>query len=62
MAELTHFDAEGRAHMVDVGGKPVSKRIAIASGQISMDADTLAKIREGRLGKGDVLGLSLIHI
>ena len=58
MADLTHFDAEGRAHMVDVGGKPVSKRIAIASGQISMDADTLAKIREGRLGKGDVLGVA----
>ena len=58
MAGLTHFDAEGRAHMVDVTGKPVTMREAIASGQVKMAPETLAIIVEGRAGKGDVLGVA----
>ena len=58
MAELTHFDTEGRAHMVDVTGKPVTSREAVASGQVKMTAETLAIIVEGRAGKGDVLGVA----
>ncbi len=58
MADLTHFDAEGRAHMVDVTGKPVTSREAVASGQVKMTAETLAIIVEGRAGKGDVLGVA----
>ncbi|MFC2967569.1 cyclic pyranopterin monophosphate synthase MoaC [Acidimangrovimonas pyrenivorans] len=58
MAELTHFDAEGRAHMVDVSDKPVTSRIAVASGAVLMSAETLALIAEGRAAKGDVLGVA----
>jgi cyclic pyranopterin phosphate synthase len=58
MAGLTHFDAEGRAHMVDVTGKPVTMREAIASGEVKMLPETLAIIVEGRAGKGDVLGVA----
>lgn len=58
MAELSHFDAEGRAHMVDVTGKPVTSRQAVASGQVKMSPETLAIIVEGRAGKGDVLGVA----
>ena len=58
MAGLTHFDAEGRAHMVDVTGKPVTLREAVASGQVKMSPETLAIIVEGRAGKGDVLGVA----
>ena len=59
---LTHFDATGQAHMVDVGSKNETHRIAIASGVIRMKAETLAIITSGTAKKGDVLGLSLIHI
>jgi cyclic pyranopterin monophosphate synthase len=55
---LTHFDAAGQAHMVDVGDKPVTDRTAIAEGQIRMSAETLALATEGRAGKGDVLGVA----
>jgi cyclic pyranopterin phosphate synthase len=55
---LTHFDAEGRAHMVDVGGKPVTDRIAVARGEVVMSPATLALITEGRARKGDVLGVA----
>jgi cyclic pyranopterin phosphate synthase len=55
---LTHFDAEGRAHMVDVGGKPVTDRIAVARGEVVMSPETLALITEGRARKGDVLGVA----
>ncbi len=55
---LTHFDAEGRARMVDVSAKDESTRIAIASGEIHMQADTLAHIRQGKLKKGDVLAVA----
>ena len=55
MAELTHFDADGNARMVDVTEKEITERVAIASGRITMQADTLRRITEGRFAKGDVL-------
>ncbi|MFA7504528.1 MAG: cyclic pyranopterin monophosphate synthase MoaC [Burkholderiaceae bacterium] len=57
---LTHFDAGGRAHMVDVGDKPATRRIAVAAGAIRMQPATLARIRDGSAGKGDVLGIARI--
>jgi cyclic pyranopterin phosphate synthase len=57
---LTHFDAAGRAAMVDVSGKAETARSAIARGRIVMQPATLALIREGRAGKGDVLGVARI--
>ena len=53
---LTHFDEGGRAHMVDVTDKQVTDRRAVAQGVVRMQAKTLALVREGRAGKGDVLG------
>ena len=58
MAELTHFDAQGNAHMVDVGGKVVTERIARAAGRVIMAPETLALIQSGGLAKGDVLGVA----
>jgi cyclic pyranopterin phosphate synthase len=58
MSKLTHFDEGGAAHMVDVGAKPESERVAIASGAVEMQAETLSAIRAGSVGKGDVLGLA----
>ncbi|GGO30627.1 cyclic pyranopterin monophosphate synthase accessory protein [Gemmobacter aquaticus] len=55
---LTHFDAAGHAHMVDVSEKPVTARIAIARGTVRMSAETLALVTEGRAEKGDVLGVA----
>lgn len=55
---LSHFDAEGQAHMVDVSDKPVTARIAVARGQVVMSADTLALITTGQAKKGDVLGVA----
>ena len=55
MAELTHFDDEGNARMVDVGGKPATSRIARASCSVEMLGETVDAIREGKIGKGDVL-------
>jgi cyclic pyranopterin phosphate synthase len=55
---LTHFDDQGRAHMVDVSDKPVTARIAVARGSVKMSAETLALITEGRAKKGDVLGVA----
>jgi cyclic pyranopterin phosphate synthase len=60
MSSLTHFDAQGQAHMVDVGGKPASRRIATATGRIEMQAATLALIESGTAKKGDVLGVARI--
>ncbi|WP_026432130.1 cyclic pyranopterin monophosphate synthase MoaC [Paracidovorax oryzae] len=57
---LTHFDAGGQAHMVDVGDKPNTRRIAVASGHITMQPATLALIASGTAGKGDVLGIARI--
>jgi cyclic pyranopterin phosphate synthase len=56
--ELTHFDAQGRARMVDVGDKDVTDRVAIARGRVTMAPATLQKIRAGEIGKGDVLGVA----
>ena len=55
-SQLTHFDAQGQVHMVDVGAKPLTQRVAVASGRISMQAATLALVRAGTSKKGDVLG------
>ncbi len=57
---LTHFDNSGQAHMVDVGDKAHTKRIAIASGTITMQASTLSLIKNGDAKKGDVLGIARI--
>jgi cyclic pyranopterin phosphate synthase len=57
-SDLTHFDDQGHAHMVDVGAKPVTDRIATAEGRIVMTAQTLGLITEGRAKKGDVLGVA----
>ena len=58
--KLTHFDRKGRAHMVDVGGKDETHRVAIASGRIRMRAATFRMIVEGSAQKGDVLGVARI--
>ena len=55
---LTHFDAQGQAHMVDVGAKPATHRTAIATGRITMQPATLALIESGSAKKGDVLGVA----
>ncbi len=60
MPPLTHFDAQGQAHMVDVAGKPQTHRIAIAQGRICMLPATLAIIQQGSAAKGDVLGIARI--
>ena len=57
---LTHFDDAGAAHMVDVGAKPETARLAIASGRIEMAAATVAAVRAGTIGKGDVIGIARI--
>ncbi len=57
---LTHFDAEGQAHMVDVGEKTETQRRARAAGSIFMQPETLALIRDGSAKKGDVLGVARI--
>ena len=60
MTGLTHFDGDGKAHMVDVSDKPVTARIAIAEGWIKMAPATLDLIMQGRADKGDVLGIARI--
>jgi cyclic pyranopterin monophosphate synthase len=60
MPELTHFDAAGQAHMVDVGGKQETRRIAIARGSIRVLPATFALIRDGNAKKGDVIGIARI--
>ena len=57
---LTHFDATGQAHMVDVGDKAETHRIAVATGSIRMKPETLALILNGTAKKGDVLGIARI--
>jgi cyclic pyranopterin phosphate synthase len=57
---LTHFDSSGQAHMVDVGDKAHTRRIAVASGIISMQPATLQLIINGDAKKGDVLGIARI--
>lgn len=58
MSDLTHFDARGHAHMVDVAGKAVTARVAVAGARVRMAPETLARIREGTATKGDVLGVA----
>ena len=55
---LTHFDAAGQAHMVDVGAKEVTDRMALAEGCVVMRPETLALVMEGTARKGDVLGVA----
>lgn len=57
---FTHFDENGQAIMVDVGAKPDTRRIAIAAGRITMQAETLSMIAEGSAKKGDVLGVARV--
>ncbi len=60
MSELTHFNTDGHAHMVDIGDKTETKRIAIATGEISMLPETFSLIVSGGHKKGDVLGIARI--
>ena len=60
MGKLTHFNRQGDAHMVNVGSKPASHRVAIADGSIRMLPETLQVIRSGTGKKGDVLGVARI--
>ncbi len=60
MPKLTHFNAQGEAHMVDVGDKPATKRRAVAEGYIDMQPETLNLILKGDHKKGDVLGIARI--
>ena len=57
---LTHFDAQGQAHMVDVGDKANTRRVAVTEGRITMQPETLALIQAGNAKKGDVLGIARI--
>ena len=57
---LTHFDADGQAHMVDVGAKAETRRVAVATGRIVMLPDTFAMVKSGSAKKGDVLGIARI--
>ena len=58
MAELTHFDASGNAHMVDVSAKDTTARTAVAEGTVVMQPQTLALVTQGRAKKGDVLAVA----
>ncbi len=58
MSGLTHFDADGKAVMVDVSAKPATTRTAVARGRVVMAPATLDTIRAGGIGKGDVLGVA----
>ena len=60
MSDLSHLDAQGRARMVDVADKPVTHRACIARGAVRMAPETLARIAEGRIPKGDVLATARI--
>ena len=60
MSGLTHLDASGAAHMVDVSAKPVTHRRAVASGRIRMNAAALAAVRDGDVPKGDVIAAARI--
>jgi len=59
-ATLTHFDRAGRARMVDVGEKPETERVAVASGRVRMAGETIELIRTGRAAKGDVLAVAQV--
>ncbi len=59
-SKLTHLDDAGRAHMVDIGAKPDSERLAVAKGEVHMRKETLDLIRAGMLKKGDVLTVAQV--
>lgn len=58
--EFTHFNEQGRARMVDVTEKAATHRLAVASGRVRMNAQTLAAIKDGRVKKGDVLAVAQV--
>ncbi|GAW93359.1 cyclic pyranopterin monophosphate synthase MoaC [Calderihabitans maritimus] len=58
MSGLTHFDAQGRARMVDVSHKEDTVRVAVARGEIRVSRETFSRIKAGKIGKGDVLGVA----
>ena len=60
MSKLTHFNKQGEAHMVNVGEKPMSHRVAVADGRIRMRTETLQLVHSGGHKKGDVLGIARI--
>lgn len=60
MSEFTHFNEQGRAKMVDVGEKPISRRTAVAAGRVIVNAETFSVIRSGGVKKGDVLTVAQI--
>ncbi len=60
MGKLTHFDREGRARMVDVGAKAVTRRVAVVSGKVIMKPGTLRRIVDKKMEKGDVFGVARV--
>src|SRR4030065_20587 len=60
VSELTHFNVEGRAKMVDVSEKIVTSRTAIVTGKVYMQPETLKRIQEGKIAKGDVLAVAQV--
>ncbi|MBI5352069.1 MAG: cyclic pyranopterin monophosphate synthase MoaC [Chloroflexi bacterium] len=60
MSKLTHLDEQGRAHMVDVGAKPDTERVAVARAEVHMKKETFDLIRAGQIKKGDVLTVAQI--
>ncbi|HIB54402.1 MAG TPA: cyclic pyranopterin monophosphate synthase MoaC [Nitrospirales bacterium] len=60
MDDLTHFNADGRARMVDVGGKAMTHRTAVAQACVLMQPETLVRIQEGQIAKGDVLAVAQV--
>ncbi len=60
MADLTHFNESGRARMVDVSAKATTERIAVAQGRVFMQPETLRRIQDGKIAKGDVLAVAQV--
>jgi len=60
MADLTHFNNSGRARMVDVSAKTLTERTATAQGRVLLNPDTLVKIQQGKIAKGDVLAVAQV--
>lgn len=60
MAEFTHFNEQGRARMVNVGDKPVTERIAVASSKVLLNAECYEMVKNGGMKKGDVLGVAQV--
>lgn len=58
--ELTHFDEEGKARMVDISGKRITRREAVAGGTVFMRPETIKLVKDGRISKGDVLGVARV--